>query len=336
MLSTGHARAARSSLQGSAAGAAAATDRLNVALIVLCCLCAHLFPYQTLVGSYAILGPAHYLTEISWLHDRRYFARRRGVLPTMALLALILGLTTVGVVGHQPWYGAAVVLLALVVAAALAISMTAAATLLFGGVAMLALPGVQSHAAAVLLAMLVPTFIHVFFLTAAFMLHGARRRKSAAGITSVIVLFAAGASFLLPFVPVAADPAGAGIAGFEAFRPVVELLNVSGTSVARITGLVGFAYLFHYVEWGAKVAVIGWARVPVARMAAMALVWVAVMACYAADFRAGFLLSLYLSQLHVLLEFPLNLKTISGLAAWTGAGSNADRPTAHSSAASEN
>ena len=40
-------------------------DALNIALIVLACLAGHLFPFGLLTASYAILGPAHYLTQIA-------------------------------------------------------------------------------------------------------------------------------------------------------------------------------------------------------------------------------------------------------------------------------
>ena len=32
-------------------------------------------PFELFLFAYAILGPAHYLTEISWLQKRRFFAR---------------------------------------------------------------------------------------------------------------------------------------------------------------------------------------------------------------------------------------------------------------------
>ncbi len=34
---------------------------------------AYLVPFELLLLAYVVLGPAHYLTEISWLHDRKYF-----------------------------------------------------------------------------------------------------------------------------------------------------------------------------------------------------------------------------------------------------------------------
>lgn len=164
------------------AGAVMAIDRSNIVLIVLCCLCAHHFPYQTLIGSYAILGPAHYLTEVSWLHDRRYFARSRGLLRDMVALSLALMLPVFGLAVSQPWYGATVVLVAIAAAAVFAISWSAAAAVLIAGAVWIVLPGVHARASALVLTVLVPTVIHVFFFTASFMVDGARRSRSAAEV----------------------------------------------------------------------------------------------------------------------------------------------------------
>src|SRR6476620_636665 len=46
---------------------------LNIALMIVSCLLAFRFPFELFLFSYAILGPLHYLTEISWLHERKYF-----------------------------------------------------------------------------------------------------------------------------------------------------------------------------------------------------------------------------------------------------------------------
>src|ERR1700679_2631132 len=102
-------------------------DSLNTALIILTCAVAHALPYQLLIVSYAVLGPAHYLTQISWLHDRRYFTQ------SSWLLALLLGLISLAIVvlavlftGHRlPNLSSAQVtnVIALLLSAALAISL---------------------------------------------------------------------------------------------------------------------------------------------------------------------------------------------------------------------
>ena len=46
---------------------------LNIGLMIGACLAAYVFPFELFLFSYAVLGPLHYLTEISWLHERSYF-----------------------------------------------------------------------------------------------------------------------------------------------------------------------------------------------------------------------------------------------------------------------
>src|ERR1700677_5404897 len=50
---------------------------LNIALMLLTAAAAMVRPFELFLFSSAFLGPLHYLTEISWLHDRKYFTRGR-------------------------------------------------------------------------------------------------------------------------------------------------------------------------------------------------------------------------------------------------------------------
>src|ERR1051326_2567759 len=68
-------------------------ERVNVVLMIISCAAAFVAPFHLFLFAYAVLGPLHYLTQISWLHDRGYFARRK----TDALL--LLALTALAVVG---------------------------------------------------------------------------------------------------------------------------------------------------------------------------------------------------------------------------------------------
>ena len=56
--------------------AAGAVEYANIGLMVLSLVVAAVVPFELFLISYAVLGPLHYLTEISWLHDRRYFSLR--------------------------------------------------------------------------------------------------------------------------------------------------------------------------------------------------------------------------------------------------------------------
>ena len=48
---------------------------LNIGLMLVTMVLAYYFPFETFLLAYAFLGPLHYLTEISWLHDRQYFTK---------------------------------------------------------------------------------------------------------------------------------------------------------------------------------------------------------------------------------------------------------------------
>lgn len=47
---------------------------MNIGLMILSCIIAFFLPFELFLFSYAVLGPLHYLTEISWLHKRNYFS----------------------------------------------------------------------------------------------------------------------------------------------------------------------------------------------------------------------------------------------------------------------
>ena len=48
---------------------------INIALMVIAAVTAFFKPFETFLFAYAFFGPLHYLTEISWLHDRNYFTK---------------------------------------------------------------------------------------------------------------------------------------------------------------------------------------------------------------------------------------------------------------------
>src|SRR5690242_4455193 len=74
-----------------------AVERVNGALMVAACAAAFVAPFPLFLAAYAILGPLHYLTQISWLHDRHYFAPRPAarrwwlVLVGAAMVVLLYG-----------------------------------------------------------------------------------------------------------------------------------------------------------------------------------------------------------------------------------------------------
>jgi hypothetical protein len=65
---------------------------LNIGLMLAASAGAFFFPFELFLFSYAVLGPLHYLTQISWLHSRGYFAsgRRDAIALAAGAVALLL------------------------------------------------------------------------------------------------------------------------------------------------------------------------------------------------------------------------------------------------------
>ena len=62
------------------------TDAAHLGLMLAALGITYLVPFELLLLSYVVLGPAHYFTEISWLHDRKYFLPHRSVPIALASL----------------------------------------------------------------------------------------------------------------------------------------------------------------------------------------------------------------------------------------------------------
>src|SRR5258707_3678650 len=77
-----------------------ATDAVHLGLMLSAVAVTYLVPFELLLLSYVILGPAHYLTEISWLHDRKYFLPHRGVPLGLAFVAVAAAL-----IDNASWFG---------------------------------------------------------------------------------------------------------------------------------------------------------------------------------------------------------------------------------------
>src|SRR5262249_35496947 len=78
---------------------------------------------------------------------------------------------------------------------------------------------------------------------------------------------------------------------------------------------IAFAYTYHYLNWFAKTSIIKWHAVSRRRLAVIAGLCLGSVGVYGYDYRVGFIALYTLSFLHVLLEFPLNHRTVIGIAA---------------------
>lgn len=283
-----------------------ATDAIHLGLMLAALGLTYLVPFELLLLSYVVLGPAHYFTEISWLHDRKYFLPHRSVPIVLAIVAVIAAL-----IDNASWFGLvmwlAFVVCALLAAATTALQATALAIVAIWLTAVMAMNGLSLA----VLGILLPTLIHVSLFTLVFMVLGAIR--SGSRVQAILVLFYLAAIVLLLAAPPSAStqiPAFAKV-GHEYFGNVApalgRLLGVADLKLdTRLTSLLAFVYSYHYLNWFIKAEVIRWTDISRARLALIVAASAASTALYFYDYTFGFTVLLALSLVHVVLEFPLN------------------------------
>jgi hypothetical protein len=305
-------------------------ERVNVVLMIISCAAAFVAPFHLFLFAYAVLGPLHYLTEISWLHDREYFAPRKGArrwwlaLVAVAMIVLLYGYVSNDLLQKpvSPRFEIGMMWLVFLTAPLLlwvrhAVNGVALAVVVMAGLALL-----SSLRAYALLAYFIITIIHVLLFTVAFVLFGALKSRSRWGVISLIVFAACAAAVALDIRPL--------LAASNRVRDIYsffEPLNAQMMSLFRMKGgiydsggglavmrLIAFAYTYHYLNWFSKTSIIRWHDVPRKRFVAIIAGWLVAVAVYAHEYTIGLSLLYMLSLLHVLLEFPLNHKTFAGIA----------------------
>jgi hypothetical protein len=63
---------------------------LNIGLMIISAGLSFFLPFETFLIAYAFLGPLHYLTEISWLHDRQYFSKGKYDYLVLLIIGILL------------------------------------------------------------------------------------------------------------------------------------------------------------------------------------------------------------------------------------------------------
>jgi hypothetical protein len=290
-------------------------DAIHLGLMLLAFAASYLVPFELLLLAYVVLGPAHYFTEISWLHDRSYYLPHRGIAAVLAIVAVVAVL-----IDNASWFGLAM-WGALVVCAMLAATTSAIESMLLF-MAAIALSAIMysSGSSLAVIGILIPTLIHVSLFTLIFMVLGAHRSGSRVQAALVVVYLLAVATILL--LPPTAEIrissfARVGQDYFGNVGPALgRLFGVPGLVLdTRLTSLLAFVYTYHYLNWFIKADVIRWTEVPKARLAAMAAASAASTALYFYDYAFGFTFLLALSLIHILLEFPLDSLALRQLGA---------------------
>ncbi|MFM7473827.1 MAG: hypothetical protein ACKO00_07925 [Crocinitomicaceae bacterium] len=351
----------------------------NVGLMLLSMMAAFILPFETFLFAYAFLGPLHYLTEISWLHDRQYFTKGKYDFLVLLTISLIISYdyfamkyefhtSFVEQYDELNLYGK---LLALALIASILFVFVEnlwvkliSILLVYAFVDQWFSPNYinavgeevfKPSFATFTVTSLVPTLIHVYLFTGLFMLYGALKSRSYSGL--IQVAFFVLVPFLLfnlfnesSFFEVstygkqAYDGDGQGFLGLNIevlkefdLMELPPLLDANGDQLYYVNGtkaidldaskelvfysqtgillmrFIAFAYLYHYLNWFSKTEIIRWHKVPKVRFIGVIGLWIAACGIYLYDYALGLTFLFFLSFCHVLLEFPLNMVSITGI-----------------------
>jgi hypothetical protein len=297
-----------------------AIDALNIALMLASAVLAFFFPFELFLFSYAVLGPLHYLTEISWLHKKQYFTSQK-----YDYIVLIAGTLLVLVFSFMHMQVLAATALFMTFAAAfimVAVTDQRTRTLLYVLAAIVATLLQSSYAYFLIFFLLLPTLIHVFLFTGAFIFHGALKNRSVVGYLSLVVFFGSAVFLWL----VQSDSYAATTYTQSTYRlfesmniTLMQVLGFGGSALyaskigLAIMSVIAFSYTYHYLNWFSKTKVIRWHQVPRAQLAVLILLWIGSVGLYLYDYATGLVVLITLSLLHVVLEFPLNHRTFIGI-----------------------
>lgn len=283
-------------------------DQVNLFLVLVAGIVAHILPLEALLISYAFLGPAHYLTEISWLHDRQYFAKRKiDIVPLLVLSLLTL---------YASDSFGLMLMFTFFMAIAMAFTDNWGYRIVSGVMGALLFVMLNSFTPTIYFFMLLPTLVHVFLFTFLFVWVGALRNDSVYAYLTMAAMILVGASYfvdLIPFyltTPYAENSIHLYDGIYEGFLNLTGL-DMQDDFTQKAAGFVGFAYTYHYLNWFSKTKIIRWHDIPKRRALAVTVIYLVSISLYLYDYALGFSVLLLLSWLHVVLEFPLNGISVS-------------------------
>lgn len=316
---------------------------LNAGLILLALVLAFVLPFRLFLYSYAILGPLHYLTEINWLHSRKYMIPDLKWLwvGVVAVLVIILpqfiflsdppaGSTLEKAMSWMFGISNGALFIPLAISAIMVFIqhkwIRITLILLSLGLAFL-LNSIPTYLTIV--GLLLPTLVHVYLFTLLFMLFGAIKGKDRSGYIPIAFMIIA------PLVIIGIEVDASKYLFPDHVKEVFVANNFHNT-VAQVGKLLGvmdgttfyfyerielkiqtfiaFAYLYHYLNWFTKTSIIGWhSELKGKRAIAVITLWFAMIGLFAYDYQLGFVFALGFSFLHVILEFPLNASSIKGI-----------------------
>jgi hypothetical protein len=326
-------------------------DLTNIVLMLFSCALAFVIPFELFLFSYAVLGPLHYLTEITWLKKRDYFTNGKKdylflvvLCVIMTMIVLLNAYNNLPIVQRAAYFCVSVfgtgfynfanvsIFLAFFSALAFVIFKDWVYKVFFIGCAfVVGLFIEQAPPFLIFFGILLPTIIHVFVFTGLFIIHGAMKNRSITGIASVAVFILCAGIFFIwkpafnfyvvtDYARKAIVMEGKGMINLNVVllsflnmgRVTMETLFQSSVGLS-IARFIAFAYTYHYLNWFSKTEVIKWHKVPAKWLAVVIGLWIFSVMLYLYDYKTGLMALYFLSLLHVFFEFPLNYRSVIGI-----------------------
>ncbi len=304
-------------------------------------------PFKLFLLAYAVLGPLHYLTEINWLHQKKYYIHNPSHIWFLIALSFMLFLPGIinrmilffdfgqydlilSIVSYLSKFYGSFLFSGLIIAAVLVYykrNMVVLGIFILGFTSILLFRYMDLYY--ILTAILLPTLIHVYLFTMLFIINGAIKSRNLYGLAEVMMLLLV--PVLIYYIPL---------------QQVYHLFNDSSLSIYLQTGFtkinlalgtmmgvgkggqhffttsagikiqvfIAFAYMYHYLNWFSKVSLIGWLKHSSStKTMTIFILWLLALGIYWYDFTTGLSALFFLSLMHVILEFPLNIICIRGI-----------------------
>ncbi len=312
---------------------------LNILLMILSAAVAVVIPFELFLFSYAVLGPLHYLTEISWLQKKGFYIKGKYDYIILLVLGLLVSIVFLNPDNKslQTISGQNYVFAAFIVGIALLFIRTWYLKIFVAAMAVLVGFMIQDNYFYIMFfAIFLPTLIHVYIFTGLFVIHGALKSKSVSGYISMVVfIFCTLSCFLI------------GVDGdnvislklqkiYDSFmgmsRGIITFFGIDGHTQdmgdfnaidskylffgekpVMLMRFIAFAYTYHYLNWFSKTSIIKWHEVTALRLMIIVTIWIFSVFLYFMDYNKGLKVLYFLSMVHVFLEFPLNLRSFTGI-----------------------
>lgn len=320
---------------------------MNMGFIIISFFVAFRIPFELFIFAYVVLGPLHYLTELNWLNKRDFFVVDRKWMWLFIFLCLLISIPSFLSLPILNFVKSKVVISYLL----RIISLSYSQIILFMFLFTIGLVYINKQQylllyflgciiAAFLLkkyvsfyvivaGIFLPSIIHVYLFTLLFMIQGVIHTKNWQGIVSIIflilspiIIFNSNINLSDYIVPEYAKTSylTSKISILNSY--MAHMLHLTGTNKfylfsaegIKIQIFIAFCYTYHYLNWFSKTTVIGWGKaLSTNKFVVTIIIWCISILLYWYDYKTGFIALFFLSIVHVVLEFPLNIRSVKGI-----------------------